>query len=119
MEAHFLCLQQPGEPRKQHRLKSETQLVLELLQSGGGTGTKHPSCLRNVQQLVGAEQGSPASLLPHYPAPLDSLQVFISNCSVGMCRRSGAAGGDGLLPKQYKGGLISKMFISADRMAIG
>lgn len=36
MEAHFLCLQQPGESRKQHRLKSETQLVLELLQSGVG-----------------------------------------------------------------------------------
>lgn len=54
MEAHFLCLQQPGEPCKQHRLQSETQIVLELCcRMVVGQAQNIPSCLRNVQQLVG------------------------------------------------------------------
>lgn len=54
MEAHFLCLQKPGELHMQHRLQSETQIVSELrCRAVVGQAQNIPTCLRNVQELVG------------------------------------------------------------------
>lgn len=89
------------------------------MQNGGGTGTKHPILPQKCATVGGALAGSPASLLSHNTGPWDRLQELISSCSVEMCRRSGAAAGDGLSPKWQEGGLISETLILADKMALG